>query len=173
MSQNKPIFRGVEHVGFTVPDIEEATRFLVDVMGCEQFYDLGPVVFDDDWIIVMIDGNNCITLDVVPGPPYGCTTDVTVIAYDDAGNSAVDTVTVTVPEPAPTPDILRPQIEITRLELSRTETCYHTGLRVENVGNVAASEIEVVDRLVGFQVRYSQDWPLKPKFPTQKSKPPA
>ena len=50
MSQNKPVFRGVEHVGFTVPDIEEATRFLVDVMGCEQFYDLGPFVFDDDWM---------------------------------------------------------------------------------------------------------------------------
>lgn len=45
-----PGLRGVEHVGFTVPDLEAATRFLVDVLGCEQFYDLGPFRFDDDWM---------------------------------------------------------------------------------------------------------------------------
>nr|WP_284290002.1 hypothetical protein [Angustibacter aerolatus] len=26
---------GLDHVGLTVPDIEQATRFLVDVLGCE------------------------------------------------------------------------------------------------------------------------------------------
>lgn len=45
-----PGLRGVEHVGFTVPDLEQATRFLVDVLGCEQFYDLGPFRFEDDWM---------------------------------------------------------------------------------------------------------------------------
>ena len=34
--------RGVEHVGFTVPDIDEAIAFFVDVLGCEFFYEMGP-----------------------------------------------------------------------------------------------------------------------------------
>ena len=45
-----PGLRGVEHIGFTVPDLEEATRFFVDILGCEQFFDIGPFVFDDDWM---------------------------------------------------------------------------------------------------------------------------
>lgn len=48
--QKMPGLRGVEHIGFTVPNLEEATRFFVDVLGCEQFYDLGPFQFDDDWM---------------------------------------------------------------------------------------------------------------------------
>jgi catechol 2,3-dioxygenase-like lactoylglutathione lyase family enzyme len=34
--------RGIEHVGVTVPDIEEATQFLVDAFGAEVLYDLRP-----------------------------------------------------------------------------------------------------------------------------------
>ena len=47
-----PGLRGVEHIGFTVPDLEEATRFFVDVIGCEYFYSLGPI--EDaagDWMV--------------------------------------------------------------------------------------------------------------------------
>jgi glyoxylase I family protein len=40
----------VDHVGFTVPDLEEATRFLVDVIGCEYMYTLGPFQDDGDWM---------------------------------------------------------------------------------------------------------------------------
>jgi len=43
--------RRVDHVGFTVPDLEQATRFLVDVIGCEYLYSLGPFVADDDWML--------------------------------------------------------------------------------------------------------------------------
>ncbi|MBY8977902.1 VOC family protein [Rhodobacteraceae bacterium NNCM2] len=45
-----PGLRGVEHIGFTVPDLEEATRFFVDVIGCEQFFDCGPFAYEDDWM---------------------------------------------------------------------------------------------------------------------------
>lgn len=45
-----PGMRRVDHVGFTVPDLEEATRFLVDVIGCEYLYSLGPFASDDDWM---------------------------------------------------------------------------------------------------------------------------
>jgi glyoxylase I family protein len=37
----------VDHIGFTVPDLEQATDFLVDVLGCEYLYSLGPFRDDD------------------------------------------------------------------------------------------------------------------------------
>jgi catechol 2,3-dioxygenase-like lactoylglutathione lyase family enzyme len=41
----------VDHIGFTVPDLDEARAFLVDVLGCEYLYSLGPFAHDDtDWM---------------------------------------------------------------------------------------------------------------------------
>lgn len=40
----------LDHVGFTVPDLEAARTWLVDVLGCEYMYSLGPFVSDDDWM---------------------------------------------------------------------------------------------------------------------------
>jgi len=37
-----PGITGLDHIGITVPDIEEAHRFFVDVLGCEYMYRLGP-----------------------------------------------------------------------------------------------------------------------------------
>jgi catechol 2,3-dioxygenase-like lactoylglutathione lyase family enzyme len=45
-----PGLRRLDHIGFTVPDLEEATRFLVDVLGCEYLYALGPFQDDGDWM---------------------------------------------------------------------------------------------------------------------------
>src|SRR3954451_19707861 len=45
-----PGLTGVDHIGFTVPDLEQASAFLVDVLGCEYMYSLGPFVHDDDWM---------------------------------------------------------------------------------------------------------------------------
>lgn len=36
-----PGIRGLEHVGITVPDLDEAVRFFVDVVGCEYVFDGG------------------------------------------------------------------------------------------------------------------------------------
>jgi len=41
-----PGLRRLDHIGFTVPDLAEATSFLLDVLGCEYMYTLGP--FRDD-----------------------------------------------------------------------------------------------------------------------------
>ncbi len=38
-----PGLRGTDHIGFTVPDIEEATHFFVNVIGCEVIYSLGRI----------------------------------------------------------------------------------------------------------------------------------
>jgi catechol 2,3-dioxygenase-like lactoylglutathione lyase family enzyme len=50
MSKGLPGLRGADHIGFTVPDLDEAVAFFVDVLGCEAFYDLGPFQADDDWM---------------------------------------------------------------------------------------------------------------------------
>jgi catechol 2,3-dioxygenase-like lactoylglutathione lyase family enzyme len=45
-----PGVRGVDHIGFTVPDLEAARAFLIDVLGCEYLYSLGPFERDDAWM---------------------------------------------------------------------------------------------------------------------------
>jgi catechol 2,3-dioxygenase-like lactoylglutathione lyase family enzyme len=41
----------LDHVGFTVPDLDEARTFLVDVLGCEYLYTLGPFAHaESDWM---------------------------------------------------------------------------------------------------------------------------
>ncbi|MDQ2623923.1 MAG: VOC family protein [Actinomycetota bacterium] len=45
-----PGLLGTEHIGFTVPDLDEAHRFFVDILGCEFVYSLGPFERDDEWM---------------------------------------------------------------------------------------------------------------------------
>lgn len=45
-----PGLRGTEHIGFTVPDLDEAERFFVDIIGCEKVYSLGPFIKEDNWL---------------------------------------------------------------------------------------------------------------------------
>lgn len=47
-----PGLSGVDHIGFTVPDLEQAHAFLVGTLGCEYMYRLGPFRADDDWMSV-------------------------------------------------------------------------------------------------------------------------
>mgnify|MGYP003633705686 CR=1 FL=1 len=41
---------GVEHIGFTVPDLDEAIAFFVDVLGCQKVYEVGPFQADGEWM---------------------------------------------------------------------------------------------------------------------------
>ncbi len=50
MTPGLPGLRGTEHIGFTVPDLDEAEHFFVDVIGCERVYSLGPFIHDDQWM---------------------------------------------------------------------------------------------------------------------------
>jgi catechol 2,3-dioxygenase-like lactoylglutathione lyase family enzyme len=45
-----PGLLGVEHIGVTVPDIEAATAFFVDVLGAELLFEAGPFASEDDWM---------------------------------------------------------------------------------------------------------------------------
>lgn len=49
-----PGLRGTEHIGFTVPDLDQAEHFFVDVIGCEKVYSLGPFERDDDWLATQL-----------------------------------------------------------------------------------------------------------------------
>lgn len=44
-----PGLRGIEHVGLTVPDLDDAMRFFVDVLGCEFIFGDGPFSGDADF----------------------------------------------------------------------------------------------------------------------------
>lgn len=50
-----PGLRGTDHVGFTVPNLDEAVAFFVDVLGCEPFYELGPFQSAGDWMKTHLD----------------------------------------------------------------------------------------------------------------------
>lgn len=45
-----PGVRQVDHIGFTVPDLAAAHDFLVDVLGCEYLYKLGPFADSGTWM---------------------------------------------------------------------------------------------------------------------------
>lgn len=46
-----PGVRRLDHIGFTVPDLAQAHDFLVDVLGCEYMYKLGPFEHPEtDWM---------------------------------------------------------------------------------------------------------------------------
>jgi glyoxylase I family protein len=40
----------LDHIGFTVPDLDQAHAWLVDVLGCEYLYSLGPFSSAGDWM---------------------------------------------------------------------------------------------------------------------------
>ena len=46
-----PGLERLDHIGFTVPDLEQAHRFLTEVIGCEYMYSLGPYQSSDDWML--------------------------------------------------------------------------------------------------------------------------
>ncbi len=50
-----PGLRRFDHIGFTVPDLDEASRFLTDVLGCEYLYSLGPFESADEWMAEHLD----------------------------------------------------------------------------------------------------------------------
>jgi catechol 2,3-dioxygenase-like lactoylglutathione lyase family enzyme len=45
-----PGLQRLDHIGFTVPDLDEAQAFLVDVLGCEYLYSLGPFSHEGEWM---------------------------------------------------------------------------------------------------------------------------
>ena len=45
-----PGLQRLDHIGFTVPDLDAAQEFLVGVLGCEYLYTLGPFSDEGTWM---------------------------------------------------------------------------------------------------------------------------
>ena len=45
-----PGMRGTDHIGFTVPNLQDAHAFLVNILGCEEIYRLGAKRAGDAWM---------------------------------------------------------------------------------------------------------------------------
>jgi catechol 2,3-dioxygenase-like lactoylglutathione lyase family enzyme len=45
-----PGMRGIDHIGITVPDLDQAERFFIDVLGAQPVYTLGEKRAEDDWM---------------------------------------------------------------------------------------------------------------------------
>jgi glyoxylase I family protein len=54
-----PGLRGGDHIGITVPDLEQAHEFLVGVLGCEFVYALPAMRHDDDWMRAHLNVDPC------------------------------------------------------------------------------------------------------------------
>lgn len=56
-AQAEPIpgMRGIQHIGITVPNMNEAVAFFRDVLGCEPSFTFGPFKFEDDWMARHLD----------------------------------------------------------------------------------------------------------------------
>ena len=54
MGAGFPGMRGVDHMGFTVPNLDEAEEFLITVLGAVRVYTLGAKQSDDDWMMTQL-----------------------------------------------------------------------------------------------------------------------
>jgi catechol 2,3-dioxygenase-like lactoylglutathione lyase family enzyme len=83
-----PGLRGMEHVGFTVPDLEEADDFFVNVIGCERVYSLGPYVRDDDWMATNLNVHPRTTIPELRFYRCGHGSNFEIFQYDAADGQA-------------------------------------------------------------------------------------
>jgi len=84
-----PGLRGVDHIGFTVPDLDEAERFLVDVLGAVPVYTLAAKRSDDDdWMTVQLGVHERTVIREIRFYRLGNGTNLEVFQYDSADGQA-------------------------------------------------------------------------------------
>ncbi|WP_312910264.1 VOC family protein [Natronosalvus caseinilyticus] len=83
-SDGIPTARNVDHVGITVPDLEEAIAFFEDALGCETIYRATPPVDDSvqDWMHRNLGVHPESTMRLAR-LRCGPTTNVELLEYDD------------------------------------------------------------------------------------------
>lgn len=84
MSAGLPGLRGADHFGFTVPDLDEAERFLVEVLGAVPVYTLGAKRADDDWMTVHLGVHPRTVIREIRFYRLGYGTNLEVFHYDAA-----------------------------------------------------------------------------------------
>lgn len=83
-----PGMRGADHIGFTVPDLDEAEAFFVDVLGAERIYTLGPKRAEDEWMRVQLGVHPRTEIREIRFFRLGHGTNVELFAYDSADGQA-------------------------------------------------------------------------------------
>ncbi len=61
-SRGLPGLMGIEHIGLTVPDMDAATTFFVEVLGAEVLFEVGPFGSEDDWMAAHLGVNPRATI---------------------------------------------------------------------------------------------------------------
>lgn len=84
MGSGLPGLRGSDHIGFTVPDLDEAERFLVDVVGAVPVYTLAGKRADDDWMAVHLGVHPRAEIREIRFYRLGNGTNLEVFEYDAA-----------------------------------------------------------------------------------------
>ena len=83
-----PGLRGTDHIGFTVPDLDQAHDFLVDILGCEQVYVLGAKQADDDWMQTQLGVHPRAVITEIRFYRLGNGSNFEVFLYDSADGQA-------------------------------------------------------------------------------------
>lgn len=83
-----PGVRGLDHIGITVPDLDEAHDFFVTVLGAVHVYTLGPKRADDDWMSVQLGVHPRTEIREIRFYRLGHGTNLEVFAYDSADGQA-------------------------------------------------------------------------------------
>lgn len=81
-----PGMKGLDHVGITVPNLDEAVGFLTGVLGCSApAYVVGPFKFDDDWMQVHLNVDPRAEITKLAMLRCGMGSNVEVFQYSAAG----------------------------------------------------------------------------------------
>ncbi len=83
-----PGMRGSDHIGFTVPDLEEAERFLVDILGAVPVYTLVGKRADDDFMSVQLGVHPRTQIDEIRFYRLGNGANLEVFGYTSADGQA-------------------------------------------------------------------------------------
>jgi len=84
-----PGMRGTDHIGFTVPDLDEAEAFLVDVLGAVHVYTLGAKRDDEtDWMTVQLGVHPRAVIEEIRFYRLGNGSNLEVFKYSSPGGQA-------------------------------------------------------------------------------------
>lgn len=83
-----PGMRGTDHIGFTVPDLDEAEAFLVGVLGAVPVYTLGAKRADDDFMAVQLGVHPRTVITEIRFYRLGNGSNLEVFQYDSADGQA-------------------------------------------------------------------------------------
>lgn len=83
-----PGMSGTDHFGFTVPDLDEAERFFVDILGAVPVYTLGPKRAEDDFMATQLGVHPRTEITEIRFYRLGNGSNIELFHYDSADGQA-------------------------------------------------------------------------------------